>query len=146
MLWMSSNPFAIGKDFSIVFKTGEKKKKHQSPDIFKRPVTTSITKYCTSQGPIGLPCSLAGKESAWNAGDLASIPGLGRSPEKGIPIPVFWPGEFHGLYSPWGRKESDTTERLSLTHSGSNQEESTEDILTGKKKKKKELIMQILEG
>ena len=23
------------------------------------------------------------------------------------------PGEFHGLYSPWGRKESDTTERLS---------------------------------
>ena len=25
-----------------------------------------------------------------------------------------WPGEFHGLYSPWGRKESDTTEWLSL--------------------------------
>ena len=20
-----------------------------------------------------------------------------------------WPGEFHGLYSPWGHKESDTT-------------------------------------
>jgi len=19
-----------------------------------------------------------------------------------LPIPVFWPGEFHGLYSPWG--------------------------------------------
>ena len=31
-----------------------------------------------------------------------------------LPIPVFWPGEFHGLYSPWGCKESDTTERLSL--------------------------------
>ena len=28
---------------------------------------------------------------------------------------VFWPGEFHGQYSPWGCKESDTTERLSLT-------------------------------
>ena len=26
------------------------------------------------------------------------------------PTPVFWPGEFHGLYSPWGRKESDMTE------------------------------------
>ena len=25
-------------------------------------------------------------------------------------ISVFWPGEFHGLYSPWGQKESDTTE------------------------------------
>ena len=24
--------------------------------------------------------------------------------------PVFWPGEFHGLYSPWKHKESDTAE------------------------------------
>ena len=31
--------------------------------------------------------------------------------EKGTP--VFWPGEFLGLYCPWGCKESDTTERLS---------------------------------
>ena len=29
--------------------------------------------------------------------------------------PVFWPREFHGLYSPWGCKESDTAERLSLS-------------------------------
>ena len=28
----------------------------------------------------GFPDSSAGKESAWNAGDLGSIPGLGRSP------------------------------------------------------------------
>ena len=27
-----------------------------------------------------------------------------------LSTPVFWPREFHGLYSPWGRKESDTTE------------------------------------
>ena len=33
-----------------------------------------------------------------------------------LPTPVFWPGEFHGLYSPWGRKDSDTTEQLSLHH------------------------------
>ena len=32
-----------------------------------------------------------------------------------LPTPVFWPGEFHRLYSPWGHKESDTTERLSLS-------------------------------
>ena len=31
-----------------------------------------------------------------------------------LPTPVSWPAEFHGLYSPWGRKESDTTEWLSL--------------------------------
>ena len=28
--------------------------------------------------------------------------------------PVFWPGEFHGLYSPWGRQESNMTKQLSL--------------------------------
>ena len=32
-----------------------------------------------------------------------------------IPSPLFWPGEFHGLYSVWGCKELDTTERLLLT-------------------------------
>ena len=31
-----------------------------------------------------------------------------------LPTPVSWPGEFHGLYSPRGRKELDTTEGLSL--------------------------------
>ena len=34
--------------------------------------------------------------------------------EKGKATPVFWPGEFYGLYSSGGRKELDTTERLSL--------------------------------
>ena len=33
-----------------------------------------------------------------------------------LPTPVFWPGEFYGLYSPWGHKESDTTEQLSLSN------------------------------
>ena len=32
-----------------------------------------------------------------------------------LPTPVFWPGEFHRLYSLWGRKESDTTEQISLS-------------------------------
>ena len=56
---------------------------------------------------MGFPCGSAGKESARNAGDLGLIPGLGRSPGEGkrLPTPVFWPGEFHGLYGPWGRKE-----------------------------------------
>ena len=31
-----------------------------------------------------------------------------------LPTPVLWPGEFHGLYSSWGGKESDMTELLSL--------------------------------
>ena len=65
------------------------------------------------------------------------IPGLGRSPGEGNgkplqysclenpmdrgawfqPAPVLLPGKSHGQrslvgYSPWGRKESDTTERI----------------------------------
>ena len=39
-------------------------------------------------------------------------PWVGKIPwrRESLPTPVFWPGEFHGLYSPWGRKELDTTE------------------------------------
>ena len=44
-------------------------------------------------------------------------PWVGKIPwrRERLPTPVFWPGEFHGLYSSWGRKESDITERLSLS-------------------------------
>ena len=49
--------------------------------------------------------------------ETGSIPGSGRSPGEGNgnPPPIFLPGEFHGQrslvgYSPWGCKESDTTE------------------------------------
>ena len=66
-----------------------------------------------------------GKESAYNAGDLGSIPGLGRSPrgEHGNPLQYSCLEDPHGQrslvgYSLWGRKESDMTEQLS-TPSGS---------------------------
>ena len=36
----------------------------------------------------GFPCSLVGKESAYNAGDPGSIPGLGRSPGEGHGNPL----------------------------------------------------------
>ena len=32
-----------------------------------------------------------------------------------LPTPVFWPGEFRGLYSPWSHKELDMTEQISLS-------------------------------
>ena len=45
-----------------------------------------------------------GKESACNAGDLGSIPGLGISPGEveRLPTPVLSPGESHGRRSPVG--------------------------------------------
>ena len=60
------------------------------------------------------------KESACNAGNLGSIPGLGRSSwgRHGNPLQYSCLEHPHGQrrlggYSPWGHKESDTTERLS---------------------------------
>ena len=40
----------------------------------------------------GFPCGSAGKESTCNAGDLGSIPGLGRSPGEGKGYPLQYSG------------------------------------------------------
>ena len=114
----------------------------------------------------GFPDNSVGKESACNAGDPGSIPGLGRSPGEGIGYPlqyswaslvaqlvknlpqiqetqemqvrslgwedpleeemaihsstvawkIPWTEEPGSLHSPWGRKESDMTERLHFHH------------------------------
>ena len=66
-----------------------------------------------------LPLWLSCEESTQNAGDLGSI-WVGKIPgrREWLPTPVFWPGEFHGQYSPWDCRESDTTERLSLHFQG----------------------------
>ena len=68
----------------------------------------------TQEKCMGFPCGSGGKESACSVGDLGFIPGW-EEPwrRERLPTPVLWPGEFHGLYSPWCCKESDTTERLS---------------------------------
>ena len=50
-----------------------------------------------------------------NAGDTGSIPELGRSPGEGNGNPLQYSGLEHGSYSPWGHKESDATERRSLS-------------------------------
>ena len=49
-------------------------------------------------------------------GDLGSIPGLGRSPGEGNSYSLWYSGLENSIdCSPWGHKESDTTEQLSLT-------------------------------
>ena len=41
---------------------------------------------------LGFPCDSAGKESACNAGNLGSIPGLGISPGEGKGYPLQYSG------------------------------------------------------
>ena len=71
----------------------------------------------------GFPGGSVGKESACNVGDVGSIPGLGRSSGGGHGNPLQYPclenphgQRSMGIYSPWGHKESDMTEQLSLFH------------------------------
>ena len=53
--------------------------------------------------PRGFPGGLVGKESTCNAGDLGSVPGLGRSRRREwLPPPVFLPGEFPWTEEPDG--------------------------------------------
>ena len=67
--------------------------------------------------PRGYPGGSAGKESTCNEGDLGSIPGLGRSPGEGTGYQLQYSGlenSMDYIVSPWGCKDSDTTELLSL--------------------------------
>ena len=78
--------------------------------------------YCLSHQGSPLWASLVAyllkkkKKNCLQCGRPGFDPWVGKIPpwrRKRRPTPVFWPGEFHGLYSPRGPKESDTTERLS---------------------------------
>ena len=71
----------------------------------------------------GFPGDSDGEESTCTVGDLGSIPGLRRSPGRGSSYPLQYSGlensmnrgAWQAIYSPWGRKESDMTERLPLS-------------------------------
>ena len=69
-----------------------------------------------------LPGGSDGKVSTCSAGNLDIDPWVGKIPWRGewLPTPVFLPGEFHEQrspvgYSPWGQKELDTNEQLTLS-------------------------------
>ena len=63
---------------------------------------------------LGLHGDSAGKESKSNAGDLGLITGLGRSPGEGNSYPLQYSGLKNSMDYPWGGKELDLTEQLSL--------------------------------
>ena len=70
---------------------------------------------------MGFPGGSDGKYSACNAGGLRFDPRVRKIPwrREWLPTPLLLPGEFQGQrslagYKPWGHKELDTTERLTL--------------------------------
>ena len=93
-------------------------KNHSAPSV--SPLNRNLSHLLNSV--LCFPDSSDGKESVCSAGDLGSILGLERPPwrRQWLPTPVFWPGELHGQtspagFSPWGHRESDMTEGLTLT-------------------------------
>ena len=65
-------------------------------------------------GSLGFPCGSAGKRIHLQCGRPGFDPWVGKIPwrREKLPAPVFWPGEFPGLYILRGCKELDMTERL----------------------------------
>ena len=66
---------------------------------------------------LSFPCGSAGKRICLQYKRPGFDLQVGKIPwrRERLSTPIFWPGEFHELYSPWGHKELDTTEQLSLS-------------------------------
>ena len=88
------------------------------------PQAIPLSSHVGDQSPVpwASQVALVVKVLPANAGDIRDadpIPESGNSPDGGYGNPaVCLPGESHGQrslvgYSPWGHKQSDTTERLS---------------------------------
>ena len=77
-----------------------------------------VVEWAVTNSPQGFPGGSDDKASARNEGDLGSIPKLGRSPGEGNGNPFQYSclensmdgGAWWDIYSPWGRKELDTTD------------------------------------
>ena len=78
-----------------------------------------IIKMQLSDITVGFPGGSNGKEATCDAGDMGSVPVLGRFPGGGHGNPLQHSclenphGQRNLGYSPWGCKELDMTERLS---------------------------------
>ena len=76
----------------------------------------SISNFFWPGGQGGSLGGSAGKESTCNAGDLGSIPGLGRSPGEGNDYPLQYSGLENSRDNiPWGHRELDMAKQLSLS-------------------------------
>ena len=70
----------------------------------------------THSSILGLSLWLSWQRIRLQCGRPGFDPWVGKIPwrRERLPTPVFWPGEFHELYSPQSDKKSDTTEQLLL--------------------------------
>ena len=104
---------------------GSQKDRHEWSDLARMHTHTHTHPIWSALFSVsGLPQWLSGRESAclWRRRKRHRFdPWVGKIPwrTKWQPTPVFLPGQLHGQrilegYSPWGGKESDTTERAGI--------------------------------
>ena len=101
------------------------RKKECVPEVFVWPTRFQIfNSLVINRNVWAFPGGTVVKNPPAKAGDtreICLILGVGKIlwRREWLPAPVFLLGEFHGQrslagYSPWGRKESDTTEQLTI--------------------------------
>ena len=112
--YLITERISLNKEHLINAKESHTEYDVQREDPIK--VINLSIKYTNSSG---FPGGSEGRESTCNAGDLGSIPGLGKplGGGHGNPLQYSCLENTHGQrnlmgYSPWGCKESDTTEGL----------------------------------
>ena len=89
LIYHLTEPPTISSTSLVCLKTTEKT---NIPPTQKKPPQFSFNSNASNSSWMGFPGSSAGKESACNAGDPGSIPGLGRVPgeEIGYPLQYSW--------------------------------------------------------
>ena len=98
---------------TLNFSQEKEWKLRRQKEIIKNK-SPGIPGFLSLYNTIFFPSGSIGKESSCNAGDLGLIPRLGSPPGEGKGYPFQYSGLENSIdYSPWGRKELDTTERLS---------------------------------
>ena len=88
----SSNTLLLRLKHLILFLNSQEKTLYSSwlwnESNYKRMSSHTFTTSASNQASLGFPCGSDGKEPASNAGDLGSIPGLGRSHGGGHGSPL----------------------------------------------------------
>ena len=82
---------------------------HRSPEILESVAYPFSSGSCWPRNQTVVCCIAGGFFTSWATREAQESWRRER-----LLTSVFWPGEFHWLNSPWGHKESDTTERLSV--------------------------------
>ena len=96
---------------TLIFVPPEEKELHAVFMFNIIPIRYIWSNHCFLFSDLGFLGGSYSKESACNAGNMGSVPGLGRFPGEGNGTPVFLTGECHGQrslvgYSPWGHSQT----------------------------------------